>query len=529
MIVSEKINNGKTALGIEFGSTRIKAVLIDENHVPLAAGAHTWENRLDNGIWTYCEEDIWSGLHACYRSLAENVKEQYGVALTNIGSIGFSAMMHGYMAFDYNDRLLVPYRTWRNTITGKAADELTALFQFTIPQRWSIAHLYQAILNDETHVKDIAHLNTLSGYVHYKMTGRRVLGVGDASGMFPIDSATNQFDSAMLAQFEEKIASYGFPWRLAELLPDVLTAGENAGYLTEEGARLLDETGKLKAGIPLCPPEGDAGTGMVATNSVAQHTGNVSAGTSVFAMAVLEKALSKLHPEIDMVTTPHGRPVAMVHCNNCTSDINAWVQLFGEMCSQMGLSISTNDLYDNLFRAALKGESDCGGLFACNYYSGESITDFEEGRPIFARKSDSNLTLGNFMRAHLYASLVTLKLGMNILTQEENVILDRILGHGGLFKTPGVGQQILASAINTPVSVMETASEGGAWGMAILAAFAAGQTNETLEDYLEHRVFANQNCVTINPNPEESAGFAAFTSRYVKGLAIERAAIEALQ
>lgn len=529
MTVSEKINNGKTALGIEFGSTRIKAVLIDENYVPLASGAHTWENRLENGIWTYCEDDIWEGLRACYRSLAENVKEQYDMTLTNIGSIGFSAMMHGYMAFDRDDRLLVPYRTWRNTITGKAADELTELFQFTIPQRWSIAHLYQAILNGETHVKDIAHLNTLSGYVHYKMTGRRVLGVGDASGMFPIDSATNQFDSSMLAQFEGKIASYGFPWKLAELLPDVLTAGENAGYLTEDGARLLDETGALKPGIPLCPPEGDAGTGMVATNSVAQRTGNVSAGTSVFAMVVLEEALSKLHPEIDMVTTPHGRPVAMVHCNNCTSDINAWVQLFGEMCSQMGLSVSTGDLYDNLFRAALKGEVDCGGLFACNYYSGEPLTGFEEGRPIFARKSDSNLSLGNFMRAHLYASLVTLKLGMNILTQEENVMLDRILGHGGLFKTPGVGQQILASAINTPVSVMETAGEGGAWGMAILAAFAVNQTNETLEDYLEQRVFASQNCVTVNPNAEESAGFAAFTARYVKGLAMEKSAIEALQ
>lgn len=529
MTTSEKIRQGRTALGIEFGSTRIKAVLIDEKHDPIACGTHDWENRLEDGVWTYREEDIWNGLRCCYRSLAEAVRSQYGVVLTTIGAIGFSGMMHGYMAFGQDDRLLVPYRTWRNTMTEEASQALTELFQFTIPQRWSIAHLYQAILNGEEHIRHIAHLTTLAGFVHYKMTGRRVLGVGEASGMFPIDSSDNRFDSAMLTRFDQAIASCDLPWKISDILPEVLTAGENAGYLTEEGARLLDETGALTAGIPLCPPEGDAGTGMTATNSIAERTGNVSAGTSIFAMIVLENSLKRLHPEVDMVTTPHGKPVAMVHCNNCTTDINAWVNLFGEMCSVMGTDVSKAELYDRLFQIALEGDPDCGGLFSCNYYSGEPITGFAEGRPVFARPSDSRLTLGNFMRTHLYSALVTLKLGMNILTDEEQVSLDRILGHGGFFKTAKVGQKIMAAAIHTPVSVMETAGEGGSWGMALLAAYMICKEDITLERYLEERVFGDRNCITITPDPEETAGFDRYAERYQKMLVVEQAAVDSLK
>ncbi|MBK7450673.1 MAG: FGGY-family carbohydrate kinase [Anaerolineales bacterium] len=524
--IKKAIESGKTALGIELGSTRIKAVLIAEDHSPIASGSHEWENQYENGVWTYSLEAAWNGLQDCYRNLSKDVSEKYGLTLTIVGSIGFSAMMHGYLPFDKDGKQLVPFRTWRNTMTGQAAEKLTDLFQFNIPQRWSIAHLYQAILNKEAHIKDISHQTTLAGYVHWKLTGQKVMGVGEASGMFPIDSTINDYDKKMLGQFNEQLKAENISWKLEDILPKVLVAGDAAGTLTEEGAKLLDPSGGLKAGIPLCPPEGDAGTGMVATNSVAERTGNVSAGTSVFAMIVLEKALSKLYPEIDMVTTPTGKPVAMVHANNCTSDLNAWVGLFGEFTKALGVEISQSKLFETLYKMALAGDADGGGLLAYNYLSGESITDLTEGRPLFIRTPESRFTLPNFMRTHLFSSVGTLKIGMDILSQE-NVKLDQLLGHGGFFKTEGVGQKIMAAAMNTPVSVMETAGEGGAWGMALLAAYVLNKTgNETLEDYLNKKVFANEKSSTIAPDKKDVDGFNTFMERYKAGLGIERAAVE---
>ena len=527
--IKKAIESGKTSLGIELGSTRIKAVLIAEDHSPIASGSFEWENQYENGVWTYSLDDVWKGLQESYRNLSKEVSEKYGVTLTTIGAIGFSAMMHGYLAFDKNDNLLVPFRTWRNTMTGQAAEKLTDLFQFNIPQRWSIAHLYQAILNKEAHIKDISHQTTLAGYVHWKLTGQKVMGVGEASGMFPIDSTINDFDKKILGQFNDLLKAEKISWMLQDILPKVLVAGESAGTLTEEGANLIDPSGGLKAGIPLCPPEGDAGTGMVATNSVAERTGNVSAGTSVFAMIVLEKALSKLYPEIDMVTTPTGKPVAMVHANNCTSDLNAWVGLFGEFTKALGVEISQSKLFETLYKMALTGDADGGGLLSYNYLSGESITDLTEGRPLFIRTPESRFTLPNFMRTHLFSSVGTLKIGMDILSQE-NVKLDQLLGHGGFFKTEGVGQKIMAAAMNTSVSVMETAGEGGAWGMALLAAYALNKTgNETLEDYLNGKVFANEKSSTIAPDKKDVDGFNTFMARYKAGLGIERAAVEGLK
>lgn len=527
--IKKAIESGKTALGIELGSTRIKAVLIAEDHSPIASGSHEWENQYENGVWTYSLEAAWNGLQDCYRNLSKDVSEKYGVKLTIVGSIGFSAMMHGYLAFDKDGKQLVPFRTWRNTMTGQAAEKLTDLFQFNIPQRWSIAHLYQAILNKEAHVKDISHQTTLAGYVHWKLTGQKVMGVGEASGMFPIDSTINDYDKKMLGQFNDLLKAEKITWTLQDILPKVLVAGESAGTLTEEGAKLLDPSGGLKAGIPLCPPEGDAGTGMVATNSVSERTGNVSAGTSVFAMIVLEKALSKLYPEIDMVTTPTGKPVAMVHANNCTSDLNAWVGLFGEFTKALGVEISQSKLFETLYKMALAGDADGGGLLAYNYLSGESITDLTEGRPLFIRTPESRFTLPNFMRTHLFSSVGTLKIGMDILSQE-NVKLDQLLGHGGFFKTEGVGQKIMAAAMNTSVSVMETAGEGGAWGMALLAAYVLNKTgNETLEEYLNKKVFANEKSSTIAPDKKDVDGFNTFMERYKAGLGIERAAVEGMK
>lgn len=527
--IGEMIAAGKAVLGIEFGSTRIKAVLMGENYVPIASGSHDWENRYENGIWTYSLEDIWSGLQDCYRRLAAEVEERYDVTLTRLAAIGFSAMMHGYMAFDREGELLVPFRTWRNTITGEASEKLTELFDFNIPQRWSIAHLYQAILNGEEHVKEIAFQTTLAGYIHWKLTGERVLGVGEASGMFPIDPATGTFNERMQRQFEEAVAEHGYPWSLKDIFPRVLTAGEPAGVLTAAGAALLDTGGRLEAGIPLCPPEGDAGTGMTATNSVAVRTGNVSAGTSVFAMVVLERELKRVHPELDLVTTPSGETVAMVHCNNCTSDLNAWVALFGEFAECFGIRAEPGQLFSALYHKALEGDADCGGLLAYNYFSGEHITGFEEGRPLFVRTPESRFNLANFMRTHLFTSLGALKTGLDILLQEEGVKVDRILGHGGLFKTKGVGQKILAGAINAPVSVMETAGEGGAWGIALLAAYMIHKDEkETLADYLSQRVFSAQTGACIEPDPKDVEGFEAFMKRYRAGLVIERAAVEAL-
>lgn len=520
----------KTALGIEFGSTRIKAVLIGADNAPIASGDHEWENRYDNGVWTYTLEDIWTGLQDAYTKMAADVKEKYDITLTRVGAIGFSAMMHGYMAFDKAGNLLVPFRTWRNNITEEASEKLTDLFGFHIPQRWTIAHLYQAILNGEPHVADIDYVTTLAGYIQWKMTGERVVGVGEASGIFPIDSETNTYFADMIAKFDEAVADKAYSWKALDVLPHVLNAGDNAGVLTKEGAVLLDMSGNLEAGIPLCPPEGDAGTGMAATNSVRVRTGNVSAGTSVFAMIVLEKNLSKVYPEIDMVTTPSGHPVAMVHCQNCTSDLNAWVNLFREFAQTFGMEISTNDLFGKLYNKALEGDADCGGLLAYNYFSGEHVTGFNEGRPVFARTPDAKFNLANFMRVNLFTSLGALKVGLDILMKEEHVQVDQILGHGGLFKTKGVGQKILAGSIDAPVSVMETAGEGGAWGIALLASYMINkEENETLEDYLDAKVFAGNAGTKMDPDPADVAGFEVFTERYKKGLPIERAAVESLK
>ncbi|WP_236896111.1 xylulokinase [Clostridium beijerinckii] len=528
--IKNAIINGKTVLGIELGSTRIKAVLIDENNTPIASGSHDWENKYVNNIWTYGLDDIWTGVQDSYKKMAEDVKEKYGVTIETIGAIGFSAMMHGYMVFNKEGELLVPFRTWRNTITEKASEELTKLFNYHIPQRWSIAHLYQAILNGEEHVADIDFQTTLEGYIHWKLTGEKVIGVGEASGMFPIDIDTKNYNARMIDQFDELVAPKNFSWKLGDILPKVLLAGENAGVLTEEGAKLLDVTGQLKAGIPFCPPEGDAGTGMVATNSIAKRTGNVSAGTSVFAMIVLEKELSKAYEEIDLVTTPTGNLVAMVHCNNCTSDLNAWVGLFKEFAEAFGVEVDMNKLFATLYNKALEGDSDCGGLLAYNYFSGEHITGFEEGRPLFVRSAESKFNLANFMRVHLFTSLGALKTGLDLLLKEEGVKVDEMLGHGGLFKTKGVGQKIMAAAIDAPVSVMETAAEGGAWGIAVLASYMINKDeNETLDDYLTNKVFAGQIGTKIDPDSKDVEGFNEFIKRYTSGLAIERTAIDSLK
>ena len=528
--VYQSILDGRTALGMELGSTRIKAVLVDEHQKPIASGSHDWENRLENNIWTYTLEDIWKGLQDSYAKMAEDVKEKYGAVITKLGAVGFSAMMHGYMVFDEKDELLVPFRTWRNTMTEEASDKLTEVFNFNIPQRWSIAHLYQAVLNQEEHVAKIKFQTTLAGYIHWKMTGQKVLGVGEASGMFPIDMNTGDFNARMIEQFDALVADKKYPWKLREILPKVLSAGQDAGALTEEGAKLLDVSGNLQAGIPVCPPEGDAGTGMTATNSIAKRTGNVSAGTSVFAMVVLEKELSRVYKEIDMVTTPTGNHVAMVHCNNCTSDLNAWVSLFKEFAEAFGVEVDMDKLFKTLYNKALEGDDDCGGLLAYNYFSGEHITGFEEGRPLFARMPESRFNLANFMRVHLFTALGALKTGLDILLKDEGVKLDKILGHGGLFKTKGVGQKIMAGAIDVPVSVMETAGEGGAWGIALLASYMVHkEENETLDEYLTNKVFAGETGSEMAPDPADVAGFDKFIKRYQKGLAIERAAVDAMR
>ena len=513
------------SLGMELGSTRIKAVLIDASHTPLAQGDFTWENRLQNGIWTYPMEEVRQGVQAAYAALAADVRAKHGTALPAVGCIGVSAMMHGYLAFDENWNLLVPFRTWRNTMTAAAAAELTAAFGFNIPQRWSVAHLYQAMLNREPHLKKIAHITTLAGYLHFLLTGVNALGVGDASGMFPIDSATGQYDAAMLEKFNELAAKQGYALDLHTLLPAVLCAGADAGALTESGARLLDPTGVLQPGVPLCPPEGDAGTGMVATNSVAPRTGNVSAGTSIFAMVVLEKPLSRVYPEIDMVTTPSGEAVAMVHCNNCTSDLNAWVSLLAESAALCGVEVDKGTLFTKLFNASLRGAPDCGGVTPVNYFSGESVTHFDAGLPLLLRRPDADFTLANFMRANIYSAFATLAMGLEIL-RNEDVAVDTLLGHGGLFKTPGVAQRYLAAAAGAPVTCMETAGEGGPYGMALLAAYRLHRAEgETLADYLKTRVFAGARSTTVTPDAADVAGFAAFLREYERALKAERAVV----
>lgn len=530
--ISAKNNilNGNTVLGIELGSTRIKGVLLDRNHKMLAQGGFSWENRLENGIWTYHLDEVWQGLQSCFAELKANVKKDYDVELENIGAIGISAMMHGYLVFDEENRLLAPFRTWRNTMTDEAVSVLVKEFDYQIPQRWSIAHLYQSVLEDHTYLKNVRYMATLAGYVHWMLTGEKVLGADDASGMFPIDIDTKDFDEGMLKKFDALVADKSYPWKLKQILPKVLLAGETAGVLTEEGAKLLDPTGGLKAGIPLCPPEGDGGTGMVATNSVKVRTGNVSAGTSVFSMIVLEKKLSRVYPEIDLVTTPDGNLVAMVHCNNCTSDLNSWVAIFKDFCDTFGVAMDMDTLYGGLYRKALEGDKDCGGLLAYNYFSGEHITHFSEGRPLFVREPNSIFNLANFMRTHLYTSLGAMKVGNDLLVENEGVTVECIYGHGGLFKTEGVGQKMMAAALNTPVSVMESAGEGGAWGIAVLAAYMQWkEEKEQLSDYLANKVFADAKSTTIAPDPEDVAGFQVFIERYKKGLAIEQAAVENLK
>ena len=527
MTAKETLQQGKAILGIEFGSTRIKAVLIDGENKPIAQGSHEWENQLVDGLWTYSTEAIWYGLQDCYADLRKNVLAEYDIEIEELAAIGISAMMHGYMAFNEQQNILVPFRTWRNTNTAKAAAELSELFVYNIPLRWSISHIYQAILDNEEHVADIDFLTTLAGYIHWQLTGNKVLGIGDASGMLPIDPETHNYSAVMVEKFNKLIAPKGFNWTLLDILPEVLNAGENAGFLTAEGAKKLDISGHLKPGIPLCPPEGDAGTGMVATNAVKQRTGNVSAGTSSFSMIVLEKDLSKPYEMIDMVTTPDGSLVAMVHCNNCTSDLNAWVNLFKEYQQLLGIPVDMNEVFGKLYNNALTGDADCGGLIAYNYISGEPVTGLAEGRPMFVRSANDKFNLANFMRANLYASVGVLKIGNDILFNEEHVKVDRITGHGGLFKTKGVGQRVLAAAINSPISVMETAGEGGAWGIALLASYLVNNNNgSTLADWLESNVFAGNTGVEIAPTAEDVAGFNKWIENYKRGLAIEQAAVD---
>ena len=524
MDIKNYIEEGKAIFGIEFGSTRIKGVLIDDAGEVLAVGGYEWENSLVNGIWTYGEDEFFAGLKGCYSSLKKDVKDRYGITIKNLKAIGISGMMHGYLAFNEEGKLLTPFRTWRNTCAGEAANKLTEVFQFNIPDRWSIAHLYQVILDGEEHVKDVRYFTTLAGYIHTLLTGEKVLGIGEASGMFPMEG--NNYSETMLDKFDALVEEKGYPWKIREILPKVLVAGENAGVLTEAGAKLLDEDGDLQAGIPMCPPEGDAGTGMVATNSVRVRTGNVSAGTSVFAMIVLEKLLSKLHREIDMVTTPDGAPVAMVHCNNCTSDINAWTYLFKEVLDLMGADCSMGDLFTALFKKSAEADADCGDLISYNYFSGEFITGFETGKPLFIREPDSKFSLANFMRVQLFTAFGGIKIGMNIL-EKEDVAIDKILGHGGFFKTPVIGQSVLAAVMNAPVSVMETAGEGGAWGVAVLAAFSANKEDgETLPDYLDKKIFATQKMTTLEPDEKIVDSFNKFMENYKKGLSVERAAVE---
>ena len=527
--MNNPISEGSVILGIEFGSTRIKSVLIDRDHKVIASGSHEWENDYVNGIWTYSEEAILSGLQASYADLKRNVLRETGTPLRKIAAMGVSAMMHGYLPFDSSMKLLVPFRTWRNTITGEAAEKLTRLFSFNMPQRWSLSHLYQAVLNDESHVKDIRFLTTLSGWIHYLLTGRKVLGVGDASGMMPIDSDTCDFDSRMISSFDTLISAKNYPWKLKDILPSVLSAGEYAGNLTAEGARLLDPSGELEPGCPLCPPEGDAGTGMTATNSIRPRTGNVSAGTSIFSMIVLEKPMSAVYPEIDIVTTPVGSQVGMVHCNSCTSDINAWVALFREFGDIMGFHTDPGEVFTRLFKKAMEGEKDCGGIVSFNYFAGEPVTGLSEGRPMLIRTPDARMNMANFMRAQIYASLETLKAGMEIMNRE-HVAIDEVYGHGGLFKTEGVGQNLLAAAIHAPVTVMETAGEGGAWGIALLAEYALlREEGESLESFLRDHVFAGMKKTTVSPDPEDEKGFDRYMEQFMRCIPAQKAAVEGLK
>lgn len=522
MTITEKIESGQTYLGIELGSTRIKAVLADDTLSPIASGSHTWENRFENGMWTYSLDDIHSGIQSCYKSLCADIKAKYGVVPCKFGAVGVSAMMHGLMAFDKNDKLLVPFRTWRNTCTAQAADELTKLFDFNIPQRWSAAHFYQAVLNGESFISETAYITTLAGYIHYRLTGVKAVGIGEASGMFPVKDGG--YDSEMLDKMNSLLDRKGVLLKMENILPRVMNAGERGAVLTEEGAAFLDPTGTLLSGIPLCPPEGDAGTGMTATNSVRPRTGNISAGTSVFSMLVMDKPLDSCYPEIDIVTTPDGSPVAMVHCNNCCSELDVWVKMFGEFAELSGNPIDTSKLYELLYTNAMSSDPSCGGITAYNFLSGEPVSGVEEGRPMYFRTPDSTPSLGNFFRAELYSSIASLKMGMDILFEKENAAADGFTGHGGLFKVKGAAQQILSDALNVPVSVMTTAGEGGAWGMALLAAYMVLGKGRSLPDWLDSEVFASAEKTTLYPDENGSRGFEEFMKRYKSGLSAEKAA-----
>jgi sugar (pentulose or hexulose) kinase len=525
---AEQIRSGRATLGIELGSTRIKASLIAADSTPLASGSHGWENQLRDGVWTYDTEEVWSGLAACYASLVEDVRAHHSLHLTTVGAMGLSGMMHGYVALDAQGELLVPFRTWRNNITGPACAELSPLLDFGVPQRWTIAHLYQSILEEQPHVPRIAKLTTLAGYVHWRLTGEHMVGVGEASGIFPIDPRTGDWDTARMEAFQDHVASRNLGWRLGDILPAVLPAGRQAGTLTAEGAKLLDPSGRLVPGIPLCPPEGDAGTGMVATNAVRPRSGNVSAGTSVFAMIVLERSLTRVHEEIDIVVTPDGMPVAMVHSNNGSSDLDAWIGLFGQVARALGAEARQDDLYAKLLPLALQGDPDAGGLISINYVSGEHITGFTEGRPLFARDQDGTFSLENFIRAMYFASLCALRTGMNILTEEEGVVVGEIRGHGGFFKGGDTGQRMMAAALKVPVSISATAGEGGAWGMAVLAAYMLrADEAQVLPDYLDERIGQSVG-KPVEPDPRDVQGFEEFFARHAKGLAIEREAVKAL-
>ncbi|WP_368931055.1 xylulokinase [Bacillus pumilus] len=522
---TKALKEGRTSLGIEFGSTRIKAILIDEAFQPIAQGAFEWESSLQEGIWTYNLIDIITGLQVAYREMKEQVEQRYDVTIQTIGSIGVSAMMHGYVACDHTGEVLVPFRTWRNATTIEASQKLTDVFQFHIPERWSIAHLYQAILEEEKHLSRLEYMTTLSGYIHWLLTGKQAIGIGDASGMFPIDEQTKDYNEEMLHQFEDLIEEKGYPWKLRHLLPRVYLAGEEAGVLTAAGAAILDQGKHLQPGIPFCPPEGDAGTGMVATNSVEKRTGNISVGTSVFAMIVLEQELKGVYPEVDMVTTPDGLPVAMVHANNCTSDLNAWMNIFREAFDALGVQVSSEKVYAALLQQALEADRDGGGLLSYGYYSGENITRLPEGRPLFVRSAESRFNLANFMRTHLFSAFGAMKIGMDRLKEQEHVVIDRLLAHGGLFKTPLVGQKMVAAALDTPVSVVSTAGEGGAFGMAVLASYMAHHQKQTLAEFLTHQVFAHTSEELIEPDPLDVKGFSEFLERYQDGLPIEEAAV----
>ena len=528
-LTAEKIRAGKTSLGIEFGSTRIKAVLIDDTYVTIAAGDYGWASHLEDGLWSYSQEEIWTGLQTAYAALAEDVENAYGEKLTRVGRIGFSAMMHGYLAFDKDGELLVPFRTWQNTNTFEAHEKLSELFQYNIPERWSIAHLYQAVLNNEEHIGKVDFFTTLAGYVHWKLTGKKVLGVGDASGMFPIDPTTHTYETEFIKKFNAIPEVAAQPWKLADLLPEPLVAGTPAGTLTEEGAKLLDPTGTLQPGITFAPPEGDAGTGMVATNSVRVRTGNVSAGTSIFAMVVLEHKLERLHPEVDLVTTPAGDLAGMSHANNFTSDLNAWVGLFGQFAAAIGTPVDAGTLYGTLFRAAIADDvdSNCGGLINYPFRSGEFLAGLPEGRPLFARGPEARMSLGNFMRAQLFSAFSPVKIGMDVMTKDEGVAVDSLVGHGGIFTTPKVAQKILAAAFDTPIKVMSTAAEGGAWGMAVLADYL-WHADQPLDEFLDARVFADAASTTENPDEGDVAGFEEFFDRFRKGLPIEHTAIQTI-